>query len=122
MLKLLATALVFAFTLGTTALAVAQTIPPPNPPSIRYILPGATDSYSSDRLREGRSIYRMEAPSIFYYGTDERGYPSGEPQNPRTATEPDWGAAARTAAVATKTGQRGCGSRCSYPDFSSRLL
>jgi len=84
MLKLLATALFFAFTLGTTALAVAQTIPPPNPPSIRYILPGAADSYSSDRLREGRSIYRMEAPSIFYYGTDERGYPSGEPQNPRT--------------------------------------
>ncbi len=33
---------------------------------------------------EGRSIYRMEAPSTFYGGTDERGYPSGEPQNPRT--------------------------------------
>ena len=52
MLKLLATALLFfAFTLGMTALAVAQTIPPPNPPSISYILPGAADSYSADRLR-----------------------------------------------------------------------
>src|ERR1700720_866285 len=85
MLKLLVTALLFfAFTLGMTALAVAQTIPPPNPPSIRYILPGAADSYSADRLGEGRSIYRMEAPSVFYDGTEERGYPSGEPQNPRT--------------------------------------
>jgi hypothetical protein len=85
MLKLLATAsLFFAFTIGTAAMAVAQTMPPPNPPNIRYILPGVADSYYADRLREGRSIYRMEAPSTFYYGTDERGSPSGEPQNPRT--------------------------------------
>jgi hypothetical protein len=53
-------------------------------PGSRYVLPGGVAGYPGYRLREGRSIYRMEAPSIFYYGTDERGYPSGEPQNPRT--------------------------------------
>jgi hypothetical protein len=85
MLKLLAPAsLFFAFTIGTAAMAVAQAMPPPNPPNIRYILPGAVAGYPADRLWEGRSIYRMEAPGTFYYGTDERGYPSGEPQNPRT--------------------------------------
>jgi len=85
MLKLLATAsLFFAFTFGTAAMAVAQTMPPPSPPTIRYILPGTPDSYSGDRLREGRSIYWMEAPGTFYGGTDERGYPTGDPQNPRT--------------------------------------
>ena len=85
MLKLLATAsLFFAFTLGTAAMAVAQMMTPPSPPSIRYVLPGAVGGYPDNRLREGRSVYRMVAPSSFYYGTDERGYPSGEPQNPRT--------------------------------------
>ncbi len=85
MLKLLATvSLFFALTLGMTAIAVAQAMPPPNPPNIRYVLPSAADIYSADRLPEGRSIYRMEAPSTFYGGSDERGYPSGEPQNPRT--------------------------------------
>ena len=84
MLKLLAFAsLLFAFTFGMTAMAVAQSITPPSSPSIRYVLPGALGGYPDDRLREGRSIYRV-APSSFYYGTDERGYPSGEPQNPRT--------------------------------------
>jgi hypothetical protein len=83
MLKLLAIAsILFAFTFGMTAMSVAQMITPPSPPSIRYVLPDAADG--GDRLREGRSIYRMVAPSSFYYGTDERGYPSGEPQNPRT--------------------------------------
>jgi len=85
MLKLLAfTSLLFAFTFGMTATAVAQTITPPSPPSIRYGLPGAVGGYPDDRLWEGRSIYRMGAPGRVYYGTDERGYPSGEPQNPRT--------------------------------------
>jgi hypothetical protein len=80
MLKFLAAAaLFFAFTLGMAAMAVAQMIPPPSPPGTTYALPDV-----GYRLWEGRSIYRMEAPSIFYYGTDERGYPSGEPQNPRT--------------------------------------
>ena len=82
MLKILATAsLFFASTLGMTAMAVAQTIPPFSSIGTRYVLPGAVGGY---RLREGRSIYRMEPPSTFYYGTDERGDPSGEPQNPRT--------------------------------------
>jgi hypothetical protein len=85
MLKLLATtSLFFAFTLGMTAIAVAQAMPPPSAPSTRYELPDAVAGYPGYRLLEGRSIYRMEAPSAFYYGTDERGYPSGEPQNPRT--------------------------------------
>jgi hypothetical protein len=85
MLKLLAIAsLLFAFTFGMTATAVAQTITSPSPPSVRYVLPGAVGGYPDDRLREGRSIYRMVAPSSVYYGTDERGYLSGEPQNPRT--------------------------------------
>jgi hypothetical protein len=85
MLKLPVTAaLLFAFTFGMTEIATAQTMAPLNPPAIRYVLPSAATGYSADRLREGRSIYRMEAPSAFYYGTDERGYPSGEPQNPRT--------------------------------------
>jgi hypothetical protein len=85
MLKLLATtSLFFAFTFGTAAMAVAQTMTPPSPPGTRYVLPGAAVDYSGYRLQEGRSIFRMGAPSTFYYGTDERGYPSGEPQNPRT--------------------------------------
>ncbi len=73
-----------ALTCGVAATASAKTLTTPSPPNIRYILPGTPDIYSGDRVWEGRSIYRMEAPSTFYYGTDERGYPSGEPQNPRT--------------------------------------
>jgi hypothetical protein len=85
MLKFLATAaLLFVFNFGTAAMAVAQAVPPPEPPGTRYVLPGAMVGYNADRLQEGRSIYRLEAPSTFYGGSDERGYPSGEPQNPRT--------------------------------------
>jgi hypothetical protein len=85
MLKLLPVAsLLFAFTFGSTEMAIAQAMAPPNPPNIRYILPDAAAGYSVDRPQEGRSIYRMEAPSTFYYGTDGWGYPSGKPQNPRT--------------------------------------
>ncbi len=85
MLKFLAAAaLFFAFTLGMTAMAVAQAMPPPSAPGTRYVLPGTGAGYPGYRLGEGRSIYRMGAPSTFYYGTDERGYPSGEPQNSRT--------------------------------------
>jgi hypothetical protein len=86
MLKLLPVAsLLFAFALRMTELTFAQTIAPPSPPNIRYVLPGAAAGYSADRPREGRSIYRMEAPSTFYYGTNERGYPGGKPQNPLTS-------------------------------------
>ena len=85
MLKLLATAsLFFAFTFGVTAMAVAQAIPPPSPPNTRYELPNAAAGHSADGFREGRSIYQMWAPGTFYGGTDERGYPTGDPQNPRT--------------------------------------
>ena len=85
MLKILATtSLFFAFTLGMTAMAVTQTMPPFSSTGTRYVLPGAAAGYPGYRLLEGRSIYRMGPPSTFYYGTDERGDPSGEPQNPRT--------------------------------------
>jgi hypothetical protein len=85
MLKLpVIAALFFAFTFGKTEIAIAQTMAPLNPPAIRYVLPGAAAGYSADRPREGRSIYRMEAPSTFYFGTDEQGYRSGGPQNPRS--------------------------------------
>jgi len=86
MLKLLATAsLFFAFILGMTAIAVAQTMPPPSAPSTRYVLPDVVAGYLGYRLGEGRSIYRREAaPGTFPGGSDERGYPSGEQQNPRT--------------------------------------
>ena len=63
-----------ALVCGMAAAASAQTMPPPNPPNIRYILPGAADSYAAE----------FERPSTFYGGSDERGYPSGEPENPRT--------------------------------------
>jgi hypothetical protein len=83
--KLIVTAsLFFAFTFGMTAMAVAQTMPSPKAPGTRYVLPGAAAGGPGHSIRDGRSIYRMEAPGTFYYGTDERGYPSGEPQNPRT--------------------------------------
>jgi hypothetical protein len=64
--------------------AVAQTMMPPKATGTRYVLPGAAVGDPGHRLQEGRSIYKMEAPSTFYSGTDKRGYPSGEPQNPRT--------------------------------------
>ena len=85
MLKILATAsLFFASTLGMTGMAVAQPIPPFSSIGTRYVLPDGAAGYPGYRLQEGRSIYRMEPPGTFYYGTDERGDPSGEPQNPRT--------------------------------------
>ena len=85
MLKLLAAAsLFFAFTFGTAAIAVAQVMTPPEPTGTSYVLPGAVAGYPGYRLLEGRSNYRMKAPGTFYDGTDESGYPSGEPQNPRT--------------------------------------
>lgn len=85
MLKLLATAsLFFPFTFGMTAMAVAQAMSPPSPTGTRYVLPGAAADSLGYRLRAGRSIYRMETPSTFYGGVDERGDPTGDPQNPRT--------------------------------------
>ena len=85
MLKTLTIAILgSALVCGVAATASAKTLKTPSPPNTRYILPGTPDSSSADRIRERRSIYRMEAPGTFYYGTDERGYPSGDPQNPRT--------------------------------------
>jgi hypothetical protein len=73
-----------ALVCGVAATASAKTLTTPSPPITRYTLPGTPDSYSADRLWEGRSIYWMQAPGTFYGGTGERGYPAGEPQNPRT--------------------------------------
>jgi hypothetical protein len=86
MLKFLATAsLFFAFTFGMTAIAVAQAMTPPSPPNTRYKLPNAAAGHPADGFREGRSIYEMGPPGTFYGATtDERGYPTGDPQNPRT--------------------------------------
>ena len=85
MLKTLTIAILgSALVCGVAATASAKPLTTPSPPNTRYILPGTPDSYSADRLWEGRSIYWMEAPGTFYYGTDERGYPTGDPQNPRT--------------------------------------
>ncbi|MGH6811762.1 MAG: hypothetical protein ACREDM_05260 [Methylocella sp.] len=67
---------------GLTATVSAQAIPPPNPPNMRYLLPGAPPGYPVDRLPEGRSIYQSEDPSRFPNHVDERGYPSGMPENP----------------------------------------
>ncbi|HEY8031139.1 MAG TPA: hypothetical protein VIF02_01860 [Methylocella sp.] len=69
---------------GGVVTTSAKTLTTRSPLNTRYVLPGTPDSYSADQLREGRSIYQMEDPDGLYYGTDERGYPSGEPQNPRT--------------------------------------
>ncbi len=85
MLKTLTVAILGpALVCGVAAAASAKPLTTPSPPNTRYILPGTPDSYSADRLWEGRSIYWMEAPGTFYYGTDERGGPTGDPQNPRT--------------------------------------
>jgi hypothetical protein len=86
MLKTLTVAILGpALVCGVAATASAKTLTTtPSPPNTRYVLPGTPDNSSADRLWEGRSIYWMEAPGTFYGGTDERGYPSGEPQNPRT--------------------------------------
>ncbi|MGQ0444576.1 MAG: hypothetical protein ACT4O2_05480 [Beijerinckiaceae bacterium] len=84
MLKTLTVAILGpALVCGVAATASANTLTTPSPPATRYVLPGTPDS-SADRLREGRSIFWMEAPGTFHGGTDERGYPTGDPQNPRT--------------------------------------
>jgi hypothetical protein len=69
---------------GTAVVVSAKTITRPGPPHNHHVLPGAMDNYGAGGLIEGRSIYRMPEPGTFHGGTDERGYPSGEPQNPRT--------------------------------------
>ena len=77
MLKTLTVAILGpALVCGVAATASAKTLTTPSPPNTRYILPGTPDSYSADRLWEGRSIYWMEAPGTFYDGTDEQGYPT----------------------------------------------
>jgi hypothetical protein len=84
MLKLLAIgSLGFALVCGAAGLASAKTIVSPHPHS-RYLPHGEMDNYAAGGLLEGRSIYKMEDRSTFYGGSDERGYMSGDPQNPRT--------------------------------------
>ncbi|WGJ13704.1 hypothetical protein QEV83_13540 [Methylocapsa sp. D3K7] len=69
-----------ALACGTSAVASPRVIVPAAP----YVFPGAEYGYPDDGMIEGRSIYRMEDPSTFWGGSDEKGYPSGDPQNPRS--------------------------------------
>ncbi len=69
-----------AIACGTSALASPRVIAPGAP----YVFPGAEYGYPANGMIEGRSIYRMEDPSTFYDGSDEQGYQSGDPQNPRS--------------------------------------
>lgn len=69
-----------ALAYGTSAVASPRVIEPATP----YVFPGAEYGYPVDGMIEGRSIYRMEDPATFWGGSDEKGYPSGDPQNPRT--------------------------------------
>lgn len=55
--------------------------PPMRAPETRYALPPIDVGPPID---EGRSIYRREDPEAFYNGSDEKGYPSGLPENPLT--------------------------------------
>ena len=68
---------------GLVPSAFAKNLGPPAPANNRYVLPGGAAGYPAERLPEGRSIYQMEAPRSFWYGVDERGYPSGLPENPQ---------------------------------------
>jgi hypothetical protein len=85
MLKLLAIgSFGLALASGTALMASAKTITHHRPPDSRYVVPDEMDNYATYGLIEGRSMYRMEDPGTFYDGTDERGYMSGDPENPRT--------------------------------------
>jgi hypothetical protein len=67
---------------GLTATVSAQAIPPPTPPNMRYLPPGAPPGYRGDRLLEGRSQYQSVDPSRFPDHVDEQGYVRGMPENP----------------------------------------
>ncbi len=69
-----------ALAYGAPAVASPRVIEPVAP----YVFPGAEYAYPADGMIEGRSIYRMEDPATFWGGSDEKGYPSGDPQNPRS--------------------------------------
>ncbi|WP_036257225.1 hypothetical protein [Methylocapsa aurea] len=74
-----------AFICGFVGLVFGQTsapYPPMQPPVVFYALPG--DAGVPTPLYEGRSVYRMWDPGAFYSGSDESGYQTGNPQNPRT--------------------------------------
>lgn len=65
-----------------TGSALAQAYSPPlEPPATRYVLPEPPIGYP---VYEGRSVYRMSDPGAFFNGSDEKGNPSGLPQNPQT--------------------------------------
>ncbi|WP_156898130.1 hypothetical protein [Methylocapsa acidiphila] len=65
---------------GGSALAQAY-YGPLAPPSLRYATPDEASAYP---LYEGRSIYRMGHPMYFNNRVDEKGYPSGLPENPQS--------------------------------------
>ncbi len=65
-----------AISCGMATAASAQTLPP----DARY----GIQTSPPYPVYEGRSIYRLEDPSAFWSGADEKGYQSGDPQNPRS--------------------------------------
>lgn len=79
MIKFLALACL-GISCGMVTAASAQALSPPSPPDARYGI-AISPPYP---VYEGRSIYRMEDPGAFWSGSDEKGYQSGDPQNPRT--------------------------------------
>lgn len=72
-----------AFVCGFVGLVFGQTsapYPPMEPPIVLYALPGN----AGVPFYEGRSVYGGYDRGSFRDGSDESGYQTGNPQNPRT--------------------------------------
>jgi hypothetical protein len=65
------------------AVAASAQALPPSPPPIHYALPPPVAGQPFAPLYEGRSVYQLPDPATFPGGVDEKGYPSGLPQNPQ---------------------------------------
>jgi hypothetical protein len=81
MLKPLALAAVLVC--GMAAASSAETLMLPGPPAARYQLPGVAPGYPAYGPPEGRSIYQIQAPSLYWHGVDETGNPTGLLPNPQ---------------------------------------
>jgi hypothetical protein len=79
MLKHLALAALGLVLIGGTAVAAPATTA-----TITVFAQTQNRDLPPNLLYEGRSNYLMEDPGSFYGGSDEKGYPSGDPQNPHT--------------------------------------
>ena len=83
MFKLCAAVILGSGLVCFAAVAASAQALPPSPPPIRYALPPPVAGQPAAPLYEGRSIYQAPDPATFYGGVDEKGYPSGLPQNPQ---------------------------------------